>query len=137
MHLARRKIAEKCIQSLDECKKRFPEHYKTFYRLSHHYFRSKLDRDDEKARKLLIDEGGLFADRTNKNFFGGIWRIPTGEIDRFGSFAFHMNRSIHLLLDILRDTKDYKTLLDMSTQLRCKPDLDKYVLLFLALTSLL
>lgn len=55
----------------------------------------------------------------------GIWRIPTGEIDRSGSFAFHMSRSVHLLMDILRDTQDYKTLLHLSNQLRSKPDPDK------------
>jgi len=68
--IARKTLTEKCIRALEECKQRFPEHYKTFYRLSHHYFRSKLDRDVERARKLLIEADGLFADRTNKNFFG-------------------------------------------------------------------
>lgn len=68
--LARKLLKSKCIKALEECIRRFPEHYKSYYRLSNHYFRSKLDKDVEKARKLLIESGGLFADRTNKNFFG-------------------------------------------------------------------
>lgn len=49
------------------------------------------------------------------------------EIDRPGSFAYHMSRCIHLLLDFLKETDDHKTLLDLAIQLKDIPDFDKYV----------
>ncbi|RLV97789.1 hypothetical protein DV515_00011433, partial [Chloebia gouldiae] len=55
----------------------------------------------------------------------GIWRIPVDEIDRPGSFASHMNRSIVLLLDVLSQLKDYSTLLKVSSMLQRTPDQGK------------
>lgn len=54
-----------------------------------------------------------------------IYRIPSNEIDRPGSLAAHMGRCVSLLLQILHDTNDYKTLLDLCLQLRKIPDADK------------
>ncbi|KAK1116939.1 calcineurin-binding protein cabin-1-like, partial [Acipenser oxyrinchus oxyrinchus] len=48
----------------------------------------------------------------------GIWRIPVDEIDRPGSFASHMNRSIVLLLEVLSQLKDHNTLLKVSLMLQ-------------------
>ncbi|KAK7595247.1 hypothetical protein V9T40_013072 [Parthenolecanium corni] len=70
--IARRLLMSACIRALEECARRFPEHYKSFYRLAHHYFRLKLDKNIDAARKLLTEDGVLFADCTSKNFFGGI-----------------------------------------------------------------
>lgn len=56
----------------------------------------------------------------------GIWRIPVDEIDRPGSFASHMNRSIVLLLNVLAQLKDYNTLLKVSSMLQRTPDQGKY-----------
>lgn len=56
----------------------------------------------------------------------GIWRIPVDEIDRPGSFASHMNRSIVLLLNVLSQLKDYNTLLKVSSMLQRTPDQGKY-----------
>uniref|UniRef100_A0ACB8FXW1 Uncharacterized protein n=1 Tax=Sphaerodactylus townsendi TaxID=933632 RepID=A0ACB8FXW1_9SAUR len=55
----------------------------------------------------------------------GIWRIPVDEIDRPGSFASHMNRSIVLLLNVLSQLKDYGTLLKVSSMLQRTPDQGK------------
>lgn len=55
----------------------------------------------------------------------GIWRIPVDEIDRPGSFASHMNRSIVLLLDVLSQLKDYNTLLKICSMLQRTPDQGK------------
>ncbi|XP_044539175.1 calcineurin-binding protein cabin-1-like, partial [Gracilinanus agilis] len=55
----------------------------------------------------------------------GIWRIPVDEIDRPGSFASHMNRSIVLLLQVLSQLKDYGTLLRVSSMLQRTPDQGK------------
>lgn len=55
----------------------------------------------------------------------GIWRIPVDEIDRPGSFASHMNRSIVLLLNVLSQLKDYPTLLKISSMLQRTPDQGK------------
>lgn len=50
------------------------------------------------------------------------------EIDRPGSFAYHMSRCIHLILDFLKETGDHKMLLDLAIQLKYTPDLEKYVI---------
>ncbi|CAB1321919.1 unnamed protein product, partial [Coregonus sp. 'balchen'] len=52
----------------------------------------------------------------------GIWRIPVDEIDRAGSFASHMNRSIVLLLEVLSQLKDHDTLIKVSFMLQRTPD---------------
>uniref|UniRef100_A0A8C5XIC0 Calcineurin binding protein 1 n=1 Tax=Microcebus murinus TaxID=30608 RepID=A0A8C5XIC0_MICMU len=56
---------------------------------------------------------------------GGIWRIPVDEIDRPGSFAWHMNRSIVLLLKVLAQLRDHSTLLKVSSMLQRTPDQGK------------
>ncbi|KAK5871268.1 hypothetical protein PBY51_004159 [Eleginops maclovinus] len=55
----------------------------------------------------------------------GIWRIPVDEIDRPGSFASHMNRSIVLLLKVLFQLKDHDTLVKVSFMLQRTPDQGK------------
>ncbi|KAK2121237.1 hypothetical protein P7K49_002623 [Saguinus oedipus] len=55
----------------------------------------------------------------------GIWRIPVDEIDRPGSFAWHMNRSIVLLLKVLAQLRDHGTLLKVSSMLQRTPDQGK------------
>uniref|UniRef100_A0A1A8P304 Calcineurin binding protein 1 n=2 Tax=Nothobranchius rachovii TaxID=451742 RepID=A0A1A8P304_9TELE len=55
----------------------------------------------------------------------GIWRIPVDEIDRPGSFASHMNRSVVLLLEVLAQLKDHNTLLKVSFMLHRNPDQGK------------
>lgn len=55
----------------------------------------------------------------------GIWRIPVDEIDRPGSFASHMNRSIVLLLEVLSQLKDHDTLVKVSFMLQRTPDQGK------------
>lgn len=67
--VARALLTDRCIAALEECVRRFPEHYKSYYRLANHYFRSKKYKNIEKARKYLLEDGGLFADRKASNFF--------------------------------------------------------------------
>ncbi|XP_054272503.1 calcineurin-binding protein cabin-1-like [Macrosteles quadrilineatus] len=114
-----------CLEALEECVRRFPEHYKSLYRLAHFYFRSKLRRNVDKARQLLLSEGGLFASRRHSNFFNGVWRIPSNEIDRPGSFASHMSRCVLLLVEVLRHGRDHKMLFDLALRLRDTPESDK------------
>ncbi|RZF32702.1 hypothetical protein LSTR_LSTR004130 [Laodelphax striatellus] len=120
-----RSLIDRCLLAMVECQRRFPEHYKSIYRQTHYYFHSKVRSDVNKVRNLLLNEGGLFADRRSTNFFNGVWRIPSSEIDRPGSFAGHMSRCLHLLLDLLRDSKDFKMLLSLALQLKDTPDPDK------------
>lgn len=64
-----------CLEALVECTVRFPEHYKPHYRLAHYYFKSKLHKDLEKSKELLLGPHsnaklhGLFQDRKPTNFF--------------------------------------------------------------------
>lgn len=77
-------LVRHCLIALEECVLRFPQHYKSLYRLTHFYFHSKFHRNISKCQDLLLGtykclpmEGrsasasfqGLFADRRSSNFF--------------------------------------------------------------------
>ncbi|XP_035391936.1 calcineurin-binding protein cabin-1 isoform X1 [Electrophorus electricus] len=133
----RRMLVDMCVRALFLCLSRFPQHYKSLYRLAHLYFYSKTHRNLQWARDVLLGSSvpwqqlkhmpaqGLFCERNKTNLFNGIWRIPVDEIDRPGSFASHMNRSIVLLLDVLSQLRDHDTLLKISLMLQRTPDQGK------------
>lgn len=133
----RKFLTEQCVASFCLCLSRFPQHYKSLYRLAYLYTYSKTHKNLQWARDVLLGSGvpwqqlkhmpaqGLFCERNKTNFFNGIWRIPVDEIDRPGSFASHMNRSIVLLLNVLSQLKDYNTLLKVSSMLQRTPDQGK------------
>ncbi|XP_056387142.1 calcineurin-binding protein cabin-1 isoform X2 [Hyla sarda] len=126
-----------CITSFKLCLSRFPQHYKSLYRLAYLYTYSQTHQNLQWARDVLLGSSipwqqlkhmpaqGLFYERNKTNFFNGIWRIPVDEIDRPGSFASHMNRSIVLLLNVLAQLKDSNTLLKISCMLQRTPDQGK------------
>ncbi|XP_054448801.1 calcineurin-binding protein cabin-1 [Pteronotus mesoamericanus] len=130
-------LTEQCIASFRLCLSRFPQHYKSLYRLASLYTYSKTHRNLQWARDVLLGSSipwqqlqhmpaqGLFCERNKTNFFNGIWRIPVDEIDRPGSFAWHMNRSIVLLLKVLAQLRDHSTLLKVSSMLQRTPDQGK------------
>uniref|UniRef100_A0A8C9ZIE7 Calcineurin-binding protein cabin-1 n=1 Tax=Sander lucioperca TaxID=283035 RepID=A0A8C9ZIE7_SANLU len=133
----RRMLVEMCVRSLFLCLSRFPQHYKSLYRLAFFYTNSKTHQNLQWARDVLLGSSvpwqqlkhmpaqGLFCERNKTNLFNGIWRIPVDEIDRPGSFASHMNRSIVLLLEVLSQLKDHDTLLKVSFMLQRTPDQGK------------
>ncbi|XP_069789119.1 calcineurin-binding protein cabin-1 isoform X4 [Narcine bancroftii] len=133
----RRVLIEQCIRALHLCLSRFPQHYKSLYRLAYLYIYSRTHKNLNWARDVLLGvtlpwqqlrhmpAQGLFYERNKTNFFNGIWRIPVDEIDRPGSFASHMNRSIVILLDVLSQLKDHNTLLRVSSMLQRTPDQGK------------
>ncbi|XP_061622399.1 calcineurin-binding protein cabin-1 isoform X2 [Phyllopteryx taeniolatus] len=133
----RKMLVEMCIRSLFLCLGRFPQHYKSLYRLAFFYSNSKTHQNLQWARDVLLGSSvpwqqqkhmpaqGLFCERNKTNLFNGIWRIPVDEIDRPGSFASHMNRSIVLLLEVLSQLKDHDTLLKVSFMLQRTPDQGK------------
>ncbi|XP_078277456.1 calcineurin-binding protein cabin-1 isoform X2 [Rhinoraja longicauda] len=133
----RRVLIEQCTRALHLCLSRFPQHYKSLYRLAYLYIYSKTHKNLNWARDVLLGvtvpwqqlkhmpAQGLFYERNKTNFFNGIWRIPVDEIDRPGSFASHMNRSIVILLDVLSQLKDHNTLLRVSSMLQRTPDQGK------------
>lgn len=126
-------IYKLCIKNLEECVSRFPEHYKSIYRLVHHFLNA--GEDAEKCKKLLLSSnyktslqnsiGGLFSERKNNNFFNGIWRVPSQEIDRPGNFTTHLSKCVVILMDVLKKTNDYETLMDLALQLQRNPEADK------------
>ncbi|XP_053557948.1 calcineurin-binding protein cabin-1 [Bombina bombina] len=134
-------LTEQCTASFKLCLSRFPQHYKSLYRLAYLYTYSQTHQNLQWARDVLLGSSipwqqlkhmpaqGLFYERNKTNFFNGIWRIPVDEIDRPGSFASHMNRSIVLLLDVLSQLKDSNTLLKISCMLQRTPDQGKEFLL--------
>ncbi|XP_051277894.1 calcineurin-binding protein cabin-1 isoform X5 [Dicentrarchus labrax] len=133
----RRMLVEMCVRALFLCLSRFPQHYKSLYRLAFFYSNSKTHQNLQWARDVLLGSSvpwqqlkhmpaqGLFCERNKTNLFNGIWRIPVDEIDRPGSFASHMNRSIVLLLEVLSQLKDHDTLLKVSFMLQRTPDQGK------------
>lgn len=77
-------------------------------------------------KKLICiqeNESDLYV--INILFFKGIWRAPSNEIDRPGSFGAHMYRSVYLLIDVLTQQKDYNMLVNLTLQLHRTPDLGK------------
>uniref|UniRef100_A0A8C6YFL9 Calcineurin-binding protein cabin-1 n=1 Tax=Naja naja TaxID=35670 RepID=A0A8C6YFL9_NAJNA len=130
-------LTERCTAAFHLCLSRFPQHYKSLYRLACLYACSPTHKNLPWARDVLLGSSlpwqqlrhmpaqGLFCERNKTNFFNGIWRIPVDEIDRPGSFASHMNRSIVLLLNVLSQLKDYPTLLKISSMLQRTPDQGK------------
>ncbi|CAH8544925.1 unnamed protein product [Schistosoma rodhaini] len=72
-----------------------------------------------------LNIGGLFKDRKQNNFFYGVWRIPTADIDRSGNFAAHMYRSVCLTLSLLHDHGDWRRLVQIFHQLRKQPPEEK------------
>ncbi|CAK1545405.1 unnamed protein product [Leptosia nina] len=128
------KIVSGCLDALEDCASRFPPHYKAIYRLAHYHFYYKKGKDIERCRDLMLSSftarsgqklSGLFSEKKTNNFFNNIWKIPLNDVDRGGSFAFHMNRSVLLTMEILKEIDDHKTLLDLSVHLQRIPDPDK------------
>ncbi|XP_028159462.1 calcineurin-binding protein cabin-1-like [Ostrinia furnacalis] len=128
------KIVGACLDALEDCASRFPPHYKAIYRLAHYHFYYKKGKDIERCRDLMLSNftsragqklAGLFSEKKHSNFFNNIWKIPHTEVDRAGSFAFHMSRSVQLTMEILKEIDDHKTLLDLSVNLQRTPELDK------------
>lgn len=128
-------IFKTCIRNLEECVTRFPEHYKSIYRLVNIYLNAPdAIKDLRKCKQLLLSTyttglnnpvQGLFADRKNNNFFNGIWRIPSTEIDRPGSFSAHLSKCIIILMEVLRLSCDHRILLEFGLQIQRNPDMDK------------
>ncbi|CAH2095594.1 unnamed protein product [Euphydryas editha] len=128
------KIVSACLDALEDCASRYTPHYKALYRLAHYHFYYKKGRDIERCRDLMLSTfisrsgqkmNGLFSERRNTNFFNNIWTMRDDEVARPGGFAFHMNRSVLLTLEILKEIDDHKTLLDLSVHLQRIPELDK------------
>lgn len=130
-------IYKMCIKNLEECVSRFPEHYKSIYRLVYHFLNVNVDL--EKCRQLLLTSNykttlgnsinGLFSERKSNNFFNGIWRIPTAEIDRPGNFTSHLSKCIIILMDVLKKTSEHEILLDLAMQLQKIPENEKKYLI--------
>ncbi|CAH1273708.1 CABIN1 [Branchiostoma lanceolatum] len=134
----RRNLIDLCVRGLHLCLNRFPQHYKSIYRLCHLYFHSPFHKNLPWGRDLILGpkQGhwkelahmpahSLFHERNKTNLFNGIWRIPVDEIDRPGSFASHMGRCVSLLLEVLRQLNDSNTLFQLATQLHRTPDQGK------------
>ncbi|GAB0096771.1 calcineurin-binding protein cabin-1-like [Sergentomyia squamirostris] len=124
-----------CLKNFEECLARFPEHFKSVHRLVHHYLTAPVKlRSLEKAEQLLLGTytttlgnriQGLFVDRKANNFFNGIWRIPSSEIDRPGSFASHLSKCVIVLMDVLKAISGHKILFELALHLHRSPEQDK------------
>ncbi|XP_014662730.1 PREDICTED: calcineurin-binding protein cabin-1-like [Priapulus caudatus] len=129
-------LIRQCMHGLALCLSRFPHHYKSLYRLGYLYLHSPYVKNVRHSKDVLLgpDIGSswqqlkhmpspaLFQERKHSNFFNGIWRIPVDEINRSGSFATHMYRSVMLLMAVLREQRDYSQMYSISVQLSRIPD---------------
>jgi hypothetical protein len=132
----RRDITRLCISGIRCCLSRFPEHYKSLYRLAYEHYTTG---DVGMAQQILLhslpglqsgsgsqsEVRGLFSDRKPNNLFNGIWRIPIDEIDRPGSFSSHMQRSACLLIRVSAVMGDFHSLCNIATQLSKVPEAGK------------
>ncbi|XP_075169816.1 calcineurin-binding protein cabin-1-like [Haematobia irritans] len=128
-------IYKMVIKNIEECVTRFPEHYKSLYRLVHHYMNSPPGlKNMEACEQLLMGQyktslgnvvNGLFYERKTNNLFNGIWRIPSSEIDRPGSFSAHLVKCVKIFIALLFETKNHKILIDIALNLCKTPDADK------------
>lgn len=55
----------------------------------------------------------------------GIWRNPIDDIDRPGSFPYHMAKTVQNLLEVLSVLNDHEMLTEIGIQLAKIPDPDK------------
>ncbi|XP_055295611.1 calcineurin-binding protein cabin-1-like [Sitodiplosis mosellana] len=128
-------IYKMCIKNLEECITRYPEHYKSIYRLVLIYMNGpEKVKDVKKCNQLLLGTyttelgnqvQGLFTDRKNNNLFNGFWRNKSSEIERPGSFSSHLSKCVNILMQTLRISHDYKLLLEIIFHMQRVPDADK------------
>ncbi|XP_077519504.1 calcineurin-binding protein cabin-1-like [Amblyomma americanum] len=134
-------LLKTCVHAMKECVSRFPQHFKSVYYLARFYCHSKRSCNLQLARDYLLESGqnrpaastadatpaapGLFAERKATNFFTGIWHTPGDEIDRAGSFATHMYRSVMLLIEVLERCGDVDMLAYVAVQLHREPETEK------------
>lgn len=129
-----KELLDVVIGALHLCLSRFPTHYKALYRLAHLHYYHPFHKNMVYSRDILLGvtsswtkyphlpAPGLFTDRKHSNFFQGVWRIPIEEVDRPGSFASHMNRTIKLLMEVLRKQCDNQVLFQLHIQLSRTPE---------------
>ncbi|KAG1699633.1 Calcineurin-binding protein cabin-1 [Nymphon striatum] len=113
-------IVRLCIKAIKQCLLRFPQHYKSFYRLAHYYMNTSSQTKLQWSCDFLI-----CTSVGAKMPHMGIWRIPVDELDRPGSFAWHMYRSVSILHEIAKRLKDMQFLYHLSCQLHRTPDFGK------------
>lgn len=128
-------IFNECLKNLEECATRFPEHYKSLYRLAYHYMYSPgITKSFDKCYELLLGSyktalgalvQGIFTERRSNNFFNGIWRIPSSDIDRPGSFETHLCKCVKLLITVLTAKHDHENILELAVHLYRTPETDK------------
>ncbi|XP_068158246.1 calcineurin-binding protein cabin-1-like [Drosophila tropicalis] len=133
------KIYEKAIINLEECVTRFPEHYKSIYRLASFYINGPDGvKNENVSERLLLNQyqtgigniiNGLFYDRKANNIFNGIWRIPSSEIDRPGNFSSYLVKCVDILIKLLTDQSNYNLLIEIILRLQRSPDIDNKMIL--------
>ncbi|XP_041466733.1 calcineurin-binding protein cabin-1-like [Lytechinus variegatus] len=134
-------LIDSCLGAMRLCLQRFPQHYKAAYRMAYLYAYAPTHKNLAWSKDILIGSSsgyppktpadhivapGLFSEQhKSKNLFQGIWRNPIQDIDRSGSFPWHMYRSVALLVYILRELKDYILLLQVTSKLYRIPEQGK------------
>lgn len=131
------KLIHRCLKALAYGLQRFPQHYKSQYRLAHAYLHIPSYKNASLSRDLLLGSNivgenpfnvsvqGLFNEKSKTNLFQGIWRIPLDDVDRPGSFCTHMYKAVKLLIDVLHELHEWDSLLLVSSLMYRSPDAGK------------
>jgi calcineurin-binding protein cabin-1 len=125
-------LVSKCLDAMQLCACRYPEHYKSRYRLAYAYSHIPTHLNLEMARDILwgspSQEGKqhlqpLFS-RKGTNFFQ-IWKMRIDELERPGSFITYATKCVCLLIEVLGKLEDRQSLLTVIHMLLKKADLSK------------
>ena len=117
-----KELAVICVHALAFCSTRFPEHFKSRYRLAHSFFYHPLLRDVQRCGMVLLgwpianDSGpfagiklgsSLFDPRKIQNgssgaLMSGFWRSNHPDFDRRGTFFAHTEKLVQPFLQLFK-----------------------------------
>ena len=128
-----------CVAGLMQLLKRYPQHYRSQYRLAH-FYSSFLDLEcADMAKHVLLGAAnwaqlpymsapGLLHEKSKSNFFAGVHAIRDQDLERGGSYENHIFQVVKLLVELLQKTGDLANMLELSRGLYVKSDTERQYL---------
>ncbi len=128
-----------CIAGLMQILKRYPQHYRSTYRLAH-FYANFLDLNCwDYAKNLLLgvpnwhqlpymSAPGLLHEKNKTSFFNGVHSIKDQDLERGGSYENHMFQMVKLLTELLQKTNDFASMIELSRGLYVKSDTERQYL---------
>ena len=122
------------IRGLLVCLARFPTHYKPQYRLAKTLWDISPEIFCDIVKSLLIgpipfndfkNEKLLPLFNLRSNLFSNMWALKSYDINRPGSFVYHMYRHVTLLYSVLAHRHSVEALISLLSLLKVKPEFAK------------